>query len=445
MQLTSVKFVVSIVVFCFSVGVAVLGQCEDCAQCCSDEVPTSCPQYFCVGSKTTCCNYPTCPTSTTLTLSATLSNGKFAYTYPGSNGYHCSGCTGEGVTTIWNQAKLQCVPIGASSNAPVVPSSSVPPPKAPTTAAAIVFTSAGLVPLPTIAQQPTPVENPASKTSEPAIIPPNNLPDNVPTDVVVPATTQFVYPSTIGIVQFTTSARATAVVANATFGNAALDTSNGSSNRGRTIGIAVGAALGAVILAALLAILAKTSGVLGAAQSNSTRPFPNRSQVNPVRPGPDRDPSSPLLDGGASNAVPAASSNQTRTVEFGGSNNPLPGQQLDPMLLPLVLPPGGDSEDRQPHWFFVRVATPLKLLRAISVPFQGPSFDVKIEFAPSRQDEIPLNFGSKVEIQRVFRDGWGFGQILNIGRFGMFPLDCIQLPNAPFGSTPTSRDASLST
>ncbi|KAJ3341094.1 hypothetical protein HDU93_005726 [Gonapodya sp. JEL0774] len=85
-----------------------------------------------------------------------------------------------------------------------------------------------------------------------------------------------------------------------------------------------------------------------------------------------------------------------------------------------------------------RVAGPQGLMEEPNVAYNGPPIIATNQHSPSSEDEIALFPGNFVDLKRLFRDGWGVGQNLDTGAYGVFPLDCLRLadylPSSPSGS-----------
>ncbi|KXS14007.1 hypothetical protein M427DRAFT_356878 [Gonapodya prolifera JEL478] len=82
---------------------------------------------------------------------------------------------------------------------------------------------------------------------------------------------------------------------------------------------------------------------------------------------------------------------------------------------------------RQPHWFFVRVAGPLGLLDQPHVEYREDPFVTMVMYNAMSEDEMTVYPGNMVLVHTVFRDGWGLGQNLDTGMYGVLPLDVLRL------------------
>ncbi|KAI8802762.1 hypothetical protein BJ742DRAFT_531569 [Cladochytrium replicatum] len=54
-------------------------------------------------------------------------------------------------------------------------------------------------------------------------------------------------------------------------------------------------------------------------------------------------------------------------------------------------------------------------------------FAASTPFAATRQEEVDIRIGDKVRCFRTFETGWGYGENVNSGRSGMFPLDSVSV------------------
>ncbi|KXS21110.1 hypothetical protein M427DRAFT_311452 [Gonapodya prolifera JEL478] len=67
------------------------------------------------------------------------------------------------------------------------------------------------------------------------------------------------------------------------------------------------------------------------------------------------------------------------------------------------------------------------LLDQPNVEFQGDPFVAMVKYNAMSEDEISVFPGNMVLVRSVFRDGWGLGQNLDTGAYGVLPLDTLRL------------------
>ncbi|KAI0801981.1 hypothetical protein BC629DRAFT_1284540 [Irpex lacteus] len=50
-------------------------------------------------------------------------------------------------------------------------------------------------------------------------------------------------------------------------------------------------------------------------------------------------------------------------------------------------------------------------------------------FAPALSDEIAVNPGDEVKVLKQFDDGWAYAEVVQTGKRGLFPIDCLRSPD----------------
>ncbi|KAL7750553.1 hypothetical protein RI367_003894 [Sorochytrium milnesiophthora] len=230
--------------------------------------------------------------------------------------------------------------------------------------------------------------------------------------------------------------------------------SSSSSSGGKTAGIVIGVVAVLILLIALWMRKIRSESSKHAAQAQAAPAPPPVEPPAPARPSPPPQQlgSSPYLLA-ASNAPSTHSLNNNSYMQqqpqmtpaslapgvgpgfvmpnnpspqFGATPYPPPHQQLvQPGFSPAVVASGGMSATG----LGVNIPAPAPPQHIEMQQTGGATGDVRLVISAFDQieaaDELLLQIGDRVRMERVFDDGWAFGYNLSSKKSGMFPLLCV--------------------